>query len=96
MDNVLKVMVKGLEQELKARLDGKKMNAMAENYPSPAVDAEFFTAAESKIRNTSQSLPNTKHDMEKEAAEGMKQQGADISMPVRWVVMRVRRWTRRA
>lgn len=50
MDNVLKVMVKGLEQELKARMDGKKMNAMAENYPSPAVDADFFAAKERKKR----------------------------------------------
>lgn len=43
-------MVKGLEHELQARLDGKKINAMASHYPSPAtIDAEFMKRANQKI-----------------------------------------------
>lgn len=44
-------MVRGLEQELNARLDGKKINAMKGVYPSPAkiIDADYLERATSKI-----------------------------------------------
>lgn len=92
MDNVLKVMVKGLEQELKARLDGKKINAMAENYPSPAVNADFLKAADKKIRSANQKAPNNMDDKETEQANILQQQGADISIPLRWLL----RWVLRS
>jgi hypothetical protein len=37
VDNVLKVMVRGLEQELEARMAGKTISAQRDNYPSPNV-----------------------------------------------------------
>jgi Protein of unknown function (DUF4239) len=37
VDNVLKVMVRGLEQELEARMAGKTINAQRGNFPSPNV-----------------------------------------------------------
>jgi len=81
VDNVLKVMVRGLEQELKARLDGKKISAMAGNYPSPAtIDAEFLKQADRKITSANQEVPNT--------SDAIQQQGADISIPFR----RIHRW----
>lgn len=51
VDNVLKTMVKGLEDELKARMDGKKINTMKGVYPSPAkvIDAEYLERASAKI-----------------------------------------------
>lgn len=52
VDNVLKVMVSGLEQELSARLDGKIINTMQGVYPSPAtnvIDADYLEQASSQI-----------------------------------------------
>jgi hypothetical protein len=51
VDNVLKVMVRGLEQELSARMDGKKINNMKGVYPSPAtvIDADYLEKASSQI-----------------------------------------------
>jgi hypothetical protein len=57
-------MVKGLEQELKARLDGKKITAMAEKYPSPAIDADFLKAAVKKISVANQSTPGSMDDVD--------------------------------
>jgi hypothetical protein len=37
VDNVLKVMVRGLEEELEARMQGKTIQAQRGNYPSPNV-----------------------------------------------------------
>ena len=77
VDNVLKVMVKGLEHELQARLDGKQIDAMAGNYPSPAIDAEFLKVAKRKISNANSNVPVTMD------AKDIHQQGADISIPLR-------------
>ena len=79
MDNVLKVMVKGLEHELQARLDGKQLNAMAGNYPSPAIDAEFLKKANRKISSANSNIPASMD------AKDIHQQGADISIPIRHV-----------
>jgi len=89
-------MVKGLEQELKARLDGKKVRAMAENYPSPAVDADFLETAVSKVRIANQSTPNTMDRIEKEQLNQWQQQGADISIPFRFIGGWFQRLTRKA
>jgi hypothetical protein len=42
VDNVLNVMVSGLEDELKARMNGSQVFASNQSYPSPAVDAEIL------------------------------------------------------
>ncbi len=83
MDNVLKVMVKGLEHELQARLDGKKINAMAGNYPSPAIDAEFMKQANRKIIKANNPDTPTTINSKK---DDIQQQGADISYPIRQVL----------
>jgi hypothetical protein len=57
VDNVLKVMVRGLEQELSARMDGKKINNMKGVYPSsPAkvIDAEYLEKASAQITQNNQ------------------------------------------
>lgn len=86
VDNVLKVMVKGLEHELQARLDGKQLNSMAGNYPSPAIDAEFMKQAKRKIRSANSNVPATMD------AKDIHHQGADISIPfrhaIRWISRR--------
>jgi hypothetical protein len=80
VDNVLKVMVSGLEQELSARMDGKLIMAMQGNYPSPAIDAEFLKKASARVEK-SNAAP----------IEQPQQQGADISIPFR----RLAKWVKR-
>ena len=85
MDNVLKIMVRGLEHELQARLDGKKIDIMSGVYPSPAtIDAEFIKRADKRIASANLQTPTSMD--EKEQAERIKHQGADISIPVRRVL----------
>jgi hypothetical protein len=75
VDNVLKVMVRGLEQELSARMDGKLIHAMKGNYPStPTIDAAFLKEASARVE-TSNADPSTEPPP--------RLQGADISIPVR-------------
>lgn len=83
VDNVLKVMVRGLEQELRARMDGKKISAMVGKYPSPAIDADFLKAAERKISSANQDTPTNMDDV---SPQKIQQQGADISIPFRRIV----------
>lgn len=80
-------MVKGLEQELQARLDGKKINAMSGNYPSPAaIDAEFLRSANRKIQSANANVPDSTDGTVMEVDQNkIKQQGADISIPIRRV-----------
>ena len=44
-------MVRGLEDELKARMEGSEVFASKGLYPSPAVDAEFLKKASQAIDN---------------------------------------------
>jgi hypothetical protein len=46
VDNVLKVMVSGLEQELEARMQGKTIKAQRGNYPSPSMMVSTSSNAE--------------------------------------------------
>jgi hypothetical protein len=78
-------MVSGLEQELEARMEGKMINSMKGNFPSPpmhipdaVIDAEFLKKAGDSITKSNSNIPR------------IKQQGADISIPFR----RVGRWVR--
>jgi hypothetical protein len=54
VDKVLKVMVKGLEEELSARMEGKKISSMKGVYPSPAkiVNAEYLERANAQIKSS--------------------------------------------
>lgn len=45
VDSVLKIMVRGLEEELSARLAGKTITAQRNNFPSPASDVLVTTLA---------------------------------------------------
>lgn len=89
VDTVLNVMVKGLEHELQARLEGRKINTMSGIYPSPAIDAEYLKTADRKITSANSNVPasiddtNVDHD-----TTSIYQQGADISIPIR----RLWRW----
>ncbi|KAL3945488.1 MAG: hypothetical protein SGBAC_000459 [Bacillariaceae sp.] len=52
VDNVLKIMVRGLEQELSARMSGKKLDNMKGVYPSSAkssIDADYLERASNRI-----------------------------------------------
>ena len=49
VDRVLSVMVRGLEDELKARMEGSEVFASKGLYPSPAVDADFLKEAKTEI-----------------------------------------------
>ncbi|CAJ1936857.1 unnamed protein product [Cylindrotheca closterium] len=51
VDKVLKTMVSGLEEELKARMSGKKLDNMKESYPSPAktIDGDYLGRASDRI-----------------------------------------------
>jgi hypothetical protein len=68
VDNVLAIMVSGLEDELKARMAGTEIFASVGQFPSPAVDAEFLKKVQ----------PSEKTESIK-----LMQQGADISTPFR-------------
>jgi hypothetical protein len=87
VDNVLKVMVKGLEEELQARMDGKLVNAMKGNHPSPAIDAEFIKKSGRKDSSENKATSNNKNN---NSTSQIQQQGADISIPFR----KVARWVR--
>ena len=87
VDNVLKVMVTGLEHELQARLDGKQINAMSGNYPSPVVDAEYLKIADLKLKRANSNVPANIDDTLSNHAP-IQQQGADVSIPIR----RLWRW----
>ena len=76
VDNVLNVMVSGLEAELKARMAGKEVFKSNSEYPSPAIDAEFFKSTDRKIEEVNMTP---------------MQQGADISVPVRRLIRWARR-----
>jgi hypothetical protein len=79
VDNVLKVMVSGLEQELSARMDGKLIHAMKGNYPSPAIDADFLKKASARVTKSNA-----------DPIEQPEQHGADISIPFR----RLAKWVK--
>jgi hypothetical protein len=79
-------MVKGLEEELQARMDGKLINAMKGNYPSPAIDAEFIKKSGLKDSSESKTTSNNLNN----STSQIQQQGADISIPFR----KVARWIR--
>jgi hypothetical protein len=88
VDNVLKIMVRGLEHELEARLAGKQIDVMAGVYPSSqsgaTIDAEFMKRADRTIASANRQTSNSID--EQEATESIKHQGADISIPFRRVM----------
>ena len=49
MDSVLSVMVSGLEEELKSRMEGNEIYASRGAFPSPAIDADFLKKASREI-----------------------------------------------
>ena len=86
MDNVLNVMVRGLESELQARMDGKNIQSK-NNHPSPAIDAEFVKRANDRIAGSN----NYDNSIIKQSSSSdVMQQGADISIPFR----RLLKWVR--
>lgn len=49
VDGVLRVMVRGLEQELDARMSGKFVEAQRSNYPSPSNDRNFISLEADRV-----------------------------------------------
>ena len=102
VDNVLNVMVSGLEQELNARMDGKLIHAMKGNYPSPTnSDPGSVNQGTLKVVNAEfLSKVSPKQIAKSNNGGKIQQQGGDISMPVRkvlqWMVQyRLRRAERK-
>lgn len=59
VDNVLKVMVRGLEQELEARMQGRTISAQKSNYPSgPSLTAGMNSNVSSTVTPTTRSPAN--------------------------------------
>ena len=65
VDNVLRVMISGLEAELKARMEGGEVFASKSAYPSPAIDAEFLRETRRKAKSSDSAMIK----------------GADVSIP---------------
>lgn len=93
VDNVLSVMISGLERELQARMDGKVIASMRGNHPSPAVDIDTVALRRAKAgidksnnRSTTINKSSTSSSSTSSSSTDdlpIQQQGANIAVPIR-------------